>query len=54
VASPPGLAEPLSWPVVPVSKVADEVTTVGSAAVVVNESTAPNAVPKLFDAMAQK
>jgi hypothetical protein len=54
VASPPGIADPFSWPVVPVSTVALLVVTAGSAAGVVKERTAPKPNPKAFEAMAQK
>jgi hypothetical protein len=45
VASPLGLAKPLSVVVVPVVSVGAEVVTVGGIAGVVNDSTAPNEVP---------
>ena len=48
-----GFADPLSVAVVDVRPVAAEVVTVGTVAVV-NDSTAPNAVPSEFEAIAQK
>jgi hypothetical protein len=53
VAPPPGLAVP--WSVAPpaVTPVAPTVTTTGTSAGVVRATSAPNAVPTPFEAMAQ-
>ena len=45
---------PLSWAALPVTSVGLLVATMGIAAAVVNERTAPNEVPYAFTASAQK
>ena len=53
VASPLGLAKPLSVVVVPVVSVGAEVVTVGGIAGVVNDTSAPNVVPYTLLPIAQ-